>query len=50
MNKQYETAYKYAWKTFQNNSWTSSTVNKGLLSMGEAEPEGQMELFHALAL
>lgn len=46
MNKLCETASKVASKTFQNNSWTSSTANKGLLSVEGAEPEGH---FHSLA-
>jgi len=49
MNKQSETASEGALKIFQDNSWTSSTVNKGLLSMERAEPEGQGGHFHSLA-
>lgn len=46
MNEQGETASTDALKTFQNTSWTSSTVNKVLLSMEGAKSEGQVEPFH----
>lgn len=49
MNKWRETTSKDALKTFQNNSWTSSIANKGLLSMEGAKPEGQAGHFHSLA-
>lgn len=46
MNEQCETASKDALKFCQNTSWTSFTVNKGLLSMERAESEGQVGHFH----
>lgn len=49
MNKRCETASKDALKTLQNNSWTSSTVTKGLLSVEGAEPGRQVGHFHSLA-
>lgn len=49
MNEQCETASKDALKTFQNASWTSSTVNIGLLSIDRTESEGQVGHFHLSA-